>query len=112
MSIWITSDVINAISTIPGVSIDRASIGEDYTTDGIDLNVFGSKNRIFVRGFVTDGKRLKANDNVEIEMVEVSTGFSDGDMPNDPIYVVEHAHVQAALMKLGHSVVKSMDGYF
>jgi hypothetical protein len=112
MSHWNTEQAKIAILAIPKVTLNRISLGEDCTTDGIDLDVIGSDNRIFVRGFVIDGKRLKANDNVDVEMVEVTTGYSDGDMPNDPIYVVAHAQVQAALMQLGHSVVKSMDGYF
>ena len=45
-------------------------------------------------------------------MVEVSSGYSDGDMPNDPEYVIIHARVKAAIMRLGHSVVNSMDPYF
>jgi hypothetical protein len=112
MSLWITDDIKNAVRQIEGVTIIDTGLGEDCTTQSITLSVQDSEYMIYVRGFVIDGKRLKTDDNVEIEMVEVSTGYSDGDMPNDPIYVVAHAQVQAALMKLGHSVVKSMDPYF
>jgi hypothetical protein len=112
MSIWVTSDVVAAVSVIPEVKISGVTLGEDYTTKSLYITVDGSQERVFVRGFVTNGKALRSDDNVDIEMVEVATGYSDGDMPNDPDYVIAHAKVQAAIMKLGHRVVKSMDGYF
>ena len=110
MSLWNTEQAKIAILAIPEVSLNRISLGEYYTTDGIDLDVAGSEKLIYVRGFSTD--RLSQNDNVDVEMVEVSTGYSDGDMPDDPDYCIIHARVKAALMRLGHRVVNSLDRYF
>lgn len=112
MSKWITSDVVTAVSTIPEAKISGISQGEDCTTRSLFITVDGSEYNIYVRGFVTNGNRLKSDDNVDIEMVEVTTGYSDGDMPNDPDYCIVHARVKAAIMRLGHSVVNSMDRYF
>lgn len=112
MSKWITSDVVDAVSAIPEVAVIHTGYGEDCTTQSLTLSVASSDYNVYVRGFVTDGQRLKSEDNVDVQMVEVTTGFSDGDMPNDPVYVVANAKVKAAVMKLGHQVVGSMDGYF
>jgi len=112
MSRWKTGQVVSAISVVPGVLVGALSAGEDYTTQQITLIVDGSENNLFVRGFVTDHKPLNGDDDVDVEMVEVTTGYSDGDMPNDPILVVAHGQVSAALMQLGHKVVRSMDPYF
>jgi len=113
MSKWITNDVVAAISTVPEVSIIRKDGGEDITTQSLTLAVINSQNHIYVRGFTTDSRKpLKSDDNVDIEMVEVTTGYSDGDMPNDPDYVIAHAKVSAAIMRLGHTVVKSLERYF
>ena len=113
MSKWITIDVVAALATIPEVSILRKDGGEDITTQSLTLAVANSQNHVYVRGFTTNSsKPLKSDDNVDIEMVEVSTGYSDGDMPNDPDYVVAHAKVSAAVMRLGHRVVNSLDRFF
>ena len=112
MSKWITSDVVSAVSAIPEVKISNVTQGEDYTTQTIHITVDDSQNNVYVRGFVTSGKALHTDDNVDIEMVEVATCFSDGDMPADPVYVVANAKVKAEIMKLGHTVVNSMDSYF
>jgi hypothetical protein len=84
---------------------------EDYTTETVTISVLGSDHNLFVRGFRTDQKSPSENHN-QIEMVEVSTGYSDGDMPNDPVLSIAHGKVKAAMMRLGHSVVNSLDPYF
>jgi hypothetical protein len=111
MSRWITDDVVKAISTVNGTSIERIDMGEDHTTQSVTVEVENSENTVYVRGFSTN-TYLKTDNNVDVEMVEVSTGYSDGDMPNDPDYVIVHARVKAALMRMGHTVVNSLDPYF
>lgn len=111
MSRWNTNEIVEAVSTVPEVNVMSIQPGEDHTTKYLTLAVAGSQNFVYVRGFSTN-KYLSSDDDVEIEMVEVSSGYSDGDMPNDPDYMIVHARVKAAIMRLGHRVVNSMDAYF
>jgi len=113
MKIWKKEEIGKILSSLSEIKIQEERYkGEDYTTDGFILDVNGTEENLYVRGFITSGKPLKTNDNVEIEMVEVTTGYSDGNMPNDPALCIAHGIVKAALMKAGFSVVDSLDPYF
>jgi hypothetical protein len=107
---WSTVEIANAVRNIQECGIIKTTQPEDYTTDTLHLAVRGS-SYLWVRGFRTD-RISPAKDDNKIEMVEVTTGYSDGDMPNDPILCVVHARVKAEIMKLGYSVVNSLDPYF
>lgn len=109
MSKWELEPIIKAIDAVPDCTVIKTSPDEDYTTTQLTIRVNNSGYMIYVRGFVTEGQPIKDN---MVEMIEVTTGFSDGDMPNDPDYVVAHAKVKAAIMRLGYSVVNSMEPYF
>ncbi len=111
MKRWEFTPISQAINSIPEAIITFVSEPEDYTTQQITVRVEGSENRIYVRGFRTDGTR-PSRDNNNIEMVEVTTGYSDGDMPNDPDYCIIHAKIKAAIMRTGYSVVDSLEPYF
>jgi hypothetical protein len=112
MTRWVTATIVEAMTQIPEVNVGDISQGEDHTTQTIRLEVSGSDNGLWVRGFRTDPKPIPNDDNVDVEMIEVTTGYSDGDMPNDPVLCVIHAQVKATLMKQGHSVVNSLEPYF
>ena len=107
---WNLEDVQSAIQSVQKCKIAHVSPAEDYVTERVVINVAGSDNRVFVRGFRTDGVPV-ARDG-KVEMVEVTTDYSDGDMPNDPLYVLAHAEVKVAVIKLGYRVVRSLDMYF
>lgn len=111
MKRWDVIEVGHAIIAIPECAVVFATPAEDYVTQQLTVAVAGSEYSIYVRGFRTDHKLLAEN-NEEIEMVEVTSGYSDGDLPNDPEYVIVHAKVKAAIMKLGYSVVNSLEPYF
>lgn len=111
MKQWDQQAVQDAIIGIPECSIEQITLPEDYVTSQLVISVAGSDYGIFVRGFRTDAISPAKDDN-RIEMVEVTTGFSDGDMPNDPAYCIVHARVKAALMTLGYCVTNSLDPYF
>jgi len=110
MKVWDAAAVIKAIDSVPGCSSSQWSGPEDYTSGQIVVLVNTSQHSIYVRGFRTDGEQFLSDN--QVEMVEVTTGYSDGDMPNDPDYCVTVAMVKAAIMRLGYQVVNSMDGYF
>jgi hypothetical protein len=109
--VWLKAPVRSMLESIPGVHIIAENPGEDHVTEGFTVSVDGSEHNLYIRGFATVGI-LPRHDDVEIEMVEVSTGFSDGDMPNDPVLVLVHANIKAGLMTMGHSPVDSLDPYF
>ena len=111
MDKWNSNSVKKAIESVSECSIMTTIPPEDYVTESFWIWVTGTDQRLWVRGFRTDHAQI-AGDNPEIEMIEVTTGYSDGDMPNDPILCVVHARVKAALMALGYSVVNSLDPYF
>ena len=111
MKQWDFLKVSQAINSVPECIITAVSPAEDTTTKQITVSIENSENMIYVRGFRTDQKSIIKNNNM-IEMVEITTGYSDGDMPNDPDYCVTHAKVKAAIMKLGYDVVNSLDSYF
>ena len=109
MKYWHLTNVERAIESIPECSIIQVTPGEDYTTEQFTVKVDKSDHFIYIRGFKTDGAPIKYN---EIEMIEVTTGYSDGDMPNDPDYCVTHAKVKGSIMRLGYLVVNSLEPYF
>lgn len=112
MTQWNLVEVSQAINSVPEcIIIAITSYDEDYTTKQITVRIEGSENLLYIRGFRTDSIQ-PAKDNNKIEMIEVTTGYSDGDMPNDPAYMIVHAKVKAAIMRLGHQVVNSLDCYF
>lgn len=106
---WNEGKIVVALTAIMEIEIRNNTLGEDYTTNQLTYAVENSENQIFIRGFVTEGKPIQDN---MIEMVEVTTGYSDGDMPNDPDYCIVYAKVKAAIMRLGYSVVSSLEPYF
>lgn len=109
---WNRGTVKNAILSVPLAKIIAVSAPEDYVTEQYTVHVGESKYQIFVRGFRTDQE--SPEDTGEIEMVEVTTGYSDGDMPqDDPLYIVYHAQIKAALVQAGYTcTVNSLDPYF
>lgn len=108
---WEGTTVSQAINSIPECVIHAITPIEDYVTETFQVRVEGSDNMIYIRGFRTDNVQYSKQNNM-IEMVEVTTGFSDGDMPQDPDYCITHAKVKAAIMRLGYEVVNSLDPYF
>ena len=111
MKQWNIESIKLAILSVSECKIESIGLSEDYATEQITVSVDGSNFRLYVRGFRTDHVLLSKDHN-NVELVEVTTGYSDGDMPNDPNYVIVHARVKAAIMTLGYSVVNSMDQYF
>jgi hypothetical protein len=112
MSRWITDEIVKTVSEIPEITIFDITGGEDHTTKSLSASVKDSEYKLYIRGFSTNHTAIPNDDNVDVEMIEVTSGYSDGDMPNDPEYVIVHARVKAALMKQGHCVVNSLDPYF
>ncbi len=112
MKQWNEAQIKQAILSIPECKIINMGLAEDYVTGQITIAVADSSYQLYVRGFRTDHVEL-AKDKNNIEMVEVTTGYSDGDMPmGDPNYMIVHARVKAAIMTAGYLVVNSMDPYF
>jgi hypothetical protein len=111
MKQWNSDNVESAIISVPECQVIAQAQPEDYTTETFYVNVCGSEHSLWIRGFRTDSVQPLSDDN-QIEMVEVTTGYSDGDMPNDPVLCIVHAKVKAALMTEGYQVVNSMDPYF
>lgn len=110
---WNLEAVRKAISTIPEVvSVNAQDDSGDYATNSLFVIVGGTDENLWVRGFTTQEGGLKQFDDVEVEMVEVTTGYSDGDMPNIPELILAHAKIKVELVKLGFKVVNSMDRYF
>lgn len=108
---WEFTLISQAINSVSECIITHVRPAEDYVTQQITVRVSGSDNMIYIRGFRTDQVN-PSKDFDRIEMVEVTTGYSDGDMPNDPDYCIIHAKVKAAIMRLGYDVVNSLDPYF
>lgn len=112
MKQWNLIEVSQAINSVPECIIQAITMyNEDCTTKQITVRINNSDNMLYIRGFRTDSIQ-PAKDNNNIEMIEVTTGYSDGAMPNDPDYMIVHAKVKAAIMRLGYSVVNSLDCYF
>lgn len=106
---WDLDKVSQAIREIPECSIEAVGHREDYCTEQITVSVRNSQYSIYVRGFTYDAP-LVGN---EIELIEVATGYSDGDMPQDePEYTLIHAKIRVALMKLGYHTCDSLEPYF
>lgn len=109
---WNTATVLEAIRKCSRVTSAKVTAeGEDHVTQQITVTVLNSEENVYVRGFDTN-RTLEAGDDVEVEMVECTTGYSDGDMPKDGPYVLAHAEVHVAIMNLGYHVVKSLEAYF
>jgi len=113
MKTWVTAEVLKLIGAIANVkNVSKTQQGGDYDTDGVYVEPANSQNGIWVRGFVTDGKPLKASDIVDVELVEVTAGQSDGQLPNDPDLISLHGQIRAELARAGFTTVDSMDPYF
>jgi hypothetical protein len=112
MTHWITSEVANVVEEVPEASVINVQPGGCHTTESLHVRVKESGNSLWVRGFRTNPEEIPSDDDIDVEMIEVTTGYSDGDMPNDPVLCVVHTQIKAALMKHGHSVVNSLDPYF
>lgn len=111
--IWNTQQVRSTLAGISGLSYPTTTPGEDYTTETLAYQVLGNEDRIFVRGFTDIGRPLGAGTNVDVPMVEVTSGYSDGDDGADsPACLRARAEITIALKTMGFQVVRSMDPYF
>jgi hypothetical protein len=109
---WSTQEVIQRVKTIPQIKAAFVSAeGEDHTTQQIRVEIRGTKEAAFIRGFVTDST-LPAGDLVPVEMVEVSTNYSDGELPDDAAFLAAYGYIRAAVVSLGHKTVNSLESYF
>lgn len=110
---WKTETIKQTLSAVPGITF--AEIGEqgsERTTELLAYNVAGATDRLYVRGFVTD-KQLNQSDDVDVEMIEVFTEYSDGGDSQEPENVAARGLMMAALLKAGYKpVVRSLEPYF
>jgi hypothetical protein len=111
---WNLAKIISIVRDVQGVeNVTALNDFGDYTTKSVYVEVGGTEEHLWVRGFVTsEGGLNGVTDDVEVELVEVTTGYSDGDMPNDPILMVVHAKIRAALSVAGYKTVISLEPYF
>jgi hypothetical protein len=108
---WEREKVKEAIEKVRECSIISTTEFEGYVTDGFYVRVKDSDNSLWIRGFRCDGIEVDMKDPY-IEMIEVTTGYSDGDMPQDPALCIAHGHIKAELMRIGYRPVNSLDPYF
>jgi hypothetical protein len=112
MTHWKSSQIIDLLKNIVGVTLTATGdAGSERTTEQLVYAVEGGHDQLFVRGFVTEGELALADD-VDVEMIEVSTEYSDGSDSPEPANIVARAFIMAALMSAGHIVVRSLDLYF
>lgn len=111
---WIAALIKLALEKVPNVEeIIYEENGGDYCTHQFILQVANTSedNRyLYVRGFST-GSPLPQQDDVYVEMVEISSGHSDG-TTQDPELGLAQAYVRAALIRMGFVAVNSLDSYF
>jgi hypothetical protein len=109
---WNTARVRSLIETLPNIKWVGTSGGEHYVTQQLTYEVAGATDRLYVRGFTTDPKGLPNEDDVDVEMVEITTEYSDGDDSREPANVLARAAIWSELLKAGYSVVRALDPYF
>lgn len=120
---WNTKKLEAAFSTLPGIkSVTNDGPGGDVDTDTLVLEIEGTDDQLWVRGFTTqdyDRKTMKPYElpnrhDVEIEMVEVTDGqcSSGGLNSNDETTIMAYALVRTVLAKDGADVVDTLDVYF
>lgn len=110
---WNTEAVKRLIAAVPGCSVIAVNPkGGDYDTEQVVVGIEGTEEKLFVRGFRTDGKSFPEQDNCDVELTEVTTGYSDGDMPNVPQLMLAQGGIMERLSNHGHCPVKSLDPYF
>src|SRR4051812_27647736 len=101
MNHWKSNKIIELLKAVNGVTLtDTADAGSEKTTEQLVYAVEDGQDRLFVRGFVTEGELALADD-VDVEMIEISTEYSDGSDSPEPENVVARALMMAALMKAG-----------
>jgi hypothetical protein len=111
---WKTTEIKTLLESVPHITLVGVfEQGSEMTTEQLVYDVDEAEDRLYVRGFVTDHKdQLLKGDNVDVEIVEVTTEYSDGVDSSNPENVIARALIHAALLKAGYQVVKSLEPYF
>lgn len=112
---WKSSKIKAILEKVPNISlVDVGPQGSEMTTEQLVYAVHLANDKLYVRGFVTDHQnQLLQGDDVDVEMIEVSTGYSDGGDSREPQNVIARGLVHAALLDAGYGeVVRSLEPYF
>lgn len=110
---WNRQAIELVLAAVPQVKLAGVNPqGSEKTTEQLCYQVVGAQDRLFVTGFVTEGSLLQA-DNVDVEMIELNSEYSDGGESSEPSNIVARALMTAALVTAGYApVVRDLRAYF
>ena len=120
---WNSQKIHKALAQIPGIaSVKNSGPGGDVDTDNFMLELTGTDDRLFIRGFTTqdyDRKTMKPyelpnTNDVEIDLVELTDGkcHSGGLNSSDSNTIMAYALVRTFLAQDGADVIDQLKDYF
>lgn len=114
MKRWKTQKVIDLLKVVPNIKLlDIGDQGSEICTKQLAYEIDGCSNNLYIRGFNTDHQNnILDPDDADVEMVEVTSEYSDGGESSEPGNILARALITIELVKAGFSVVRSLDLYF
>lgn len=111
--VWNQSELKAALEALPFDLRIHERSGEYYTSDGFDIELAGSEDTLHLRGFVTAMEGISKHDDVEVEFVELTNGYSDGGLTSHDWNMIDlYAAVRKILAKEGAQIVPTLDAFF
>lgn len=113
MAKWNVGQIKAEIRGIYPSAVIMRTRGEDVTTDGLQVQFpDNGDDSLFLQGFVVEGM-IPAHDDVDVEMVELTSGYSDGGLVSSDLQMIQlYADIRKILATAGFVVVNSLDEYF
>lgn len=120
---WNSKKLEQDLAQLPGIAaVDNQGFGGDVDTDNLVLEIDGSEDCLYIKGFTTqdyDRKTMKPYElpnrhDVEIDLVEVTDGlcYSGGLNSTQPEMIRAYAEIRVYLANDGAQVVDQLKDYF
>lgn len=111
--LWNQASIRAALLALPFAIKLQETPGEQYTSNGFSIELAGSEDTLHLQGFVTAPQGISAHDDVEVAMVELTNGYSEGGLTsNDPKMIDLYAAVRKLLAGMGAQIVPTLNDYF
>lgn len=113
--LWVTAKVVQDIKNIPDiVDVHVHPQGGDVDTENLYVEVKGTDDGLWVKGFDPNGGYISDGSQAECPMVALEDGTdSDGGLQSDSEELaLAYVRIKKYLRRQGWEVVRSLDPYF